>query len=318
MEINEITLRLRNVNEQLSLLYSENTDLTGEQLTQSRRLIEMQNSITEELSVLQNERAQILETSRVREAQIRSQFEERVREADSARLITSGELNLAVRELERLSGENDLISAADAQFSGALSAIASLIENRRFDQAASVISDMREFSNSSSLASLGSFQSRRLYYNQSLDVLETLINETRSMADSHAGNQIEPAVNGQTAALTAENTRLQETAAQLQRTIDALNSGGSGQTRRISELEEAASTLRENVSSLRGEISSLQQQTAEKDRTISALQGENTTLTSTAAELRSANAAHEQEIVSLRAQLAAIRQIMNAESTTPP
>ncbi|MCL2800761.1 MAG: hypothetical protein FWD28_03270 [Treponema sp.] len=96
--------------------------------------------------------------------------------------------------------------------------------------------------------------------------------------------------------LVTRNAQLQDNITELQKTIDALSSGGTGLTRRISELEQ--------------NISALQQSTNEKDSAISQLENENTNFASSINQLRADNTAKDQEIANLRNQLAIIRQLL--------
>ena len=92
------------------------------------------------------------------------------------------------------------------------------------------------------------------------------------------------------------NARLEQSIDEMQKTIEALSSGSSGQAARLLELEDTVSTLRALVSSL-------ENGSAEKDRTISSLENERNSLTRT-------NQSQEQEIANLRNQIDVIRQAL--------
>jgi uncharacterized protein YdcH (DUF465 family) len=295
MEIASIASRLGEVDEELFLLYSSNVTLTSEQITARERLLVMQESFRGELSVLQEERSQILEASRTREARLRTQLEERTREFAAAQQRTAGELDSAVEELNRLSNEQERLAAIDAQIAGGISLVSSFIQNARYEEALHLISNLRDFANNNAVASLRSFQSRREFYNQTLNLMEVMISDARRNSGTGGGaEQFE---------LQSQNLQLQETITSMQRTIDTFNAGSAGQAGRISELETAANTLRRT-------ISSLEQTSAEKDARITSLQNENTNLSSTVTELRAANTANEQEVANLRNQLTIIRQAL--------
>lgn len=297
-EIASIASRLDEVDSELFQLYSSNQDLNAEQLAAQQRLLSMHNVFREELATLQEERSQILEDSRSREARLRAQFEERTREIAAAQQRAAGELDSAVSELERLTNEQERIAAIDAQLSGGLAAINAYMKDSQYDQAAQTIASLRHFCNNNALASSRSFQSKREFYNQALNFIEAMI------ADVRGNSGVRSADAGvEQADLQARNVQLQDTIAEMQKTIDAFNSGSSGQSRRLSELEGT-------VSSLRGNVSSLETSAAEKDRTISTLQGQNANLSQTVTTLQSANSTQEQEIANLRNQLAIIRQAL--------
>ena len=295
MEMATISSRMQEVDDQLLLLYSSNQELTAEQIAAQERLLAMQNAFREELNGLQDERSRILEASRSREARLRAQLDERTREFAAAQQRTSGELDLAMSELDRLTSEQERINAIDAQVSGGLAAANEHIGNGQYDKALQVAGNLRHFCNNNSLSSLRSFQARREFYNQTIDFMEAMILDARVNSGSGGGaEQFE---------LMARNVQLQDNISELQKTIDALSSGGTGLTRRIGELEEVKTQLENSVE--------------EKDSKISSLETENSGLQTAVTDLRTNNtrleqetARQEQRIADLNTQLAAIRLLL--------
>jgi predicted nucleic acid-binding Zn-ribbon protein len=280
-EIESIKSRLNEIGIELSKIYSGSLELTTDQVTAQERLLAIQNAFLDELAGLQDERSQILETSRSREARLRAQLDERTREFAVTQQKTAGELDFAASELDRLTTEQEKIAAIDAQISGGLAAVKDFIQKEQYDQASGVAVNLRRFCNNNSLASSRVFQSRRDFYNQSIDFVEVMINDARKNSGSSSGtDQFE---------LRAKNVQLQNSIDEMQKTIDALSSGGSGSTRRINELE--------------ANISTLQKSSSEKDSTISRLETENSGYTSEITQLRNANTTQEQEMTRLRNQV---------------
>jgi len=298
LEIAAITLRMEEIDRELLLLYSSNIALSSEQIAARERLLSMQGTFRQELSVLNEERSQILEAARAREARLRAQLDERTREFAAVQQQMSGELETAVNQLEQLTREQERLTAIEAHFSGSLAAISGLVQRGQYDQALQSNTNLREFINSS----LSSRHPRREYYNQALTLMEAMIIDARrNSAAGIAAEQVE---------LQTRNTQLQNTINEMQRTIDSFNTGSSGQSRRISELEES-------ITSLRSTNATLTNNSSEKDQTISALQTERTALqaernnlSASVTELRTSNAAHEQEIANLRNQITVIRQLL--------
>jgi chromosome segregation ATPase len=275
MEMATITSRLDEVDDELSKLYSSNQALTVEQIAAQERLLAMQNSFREELAVLQDERSQILESSRSREARLRAQLDERTREFAAAQQKVSGELDFAVSELDRLTTEQEKIAAIDAQVSGGLASVKDYIKDEQYDQASRVVENLRHFCNTNSLASSRVFQSRRDFYNQSIDFVEAMIIDVRKNSGSSLGaEQFD---------LMAKNVQQQEKINDMQKTIDTLSKGGSGLNNRIGELQASIT---------------------EKDEKISSLETEKTNSTAEITRLRNASTAQEQEMSRLRNQVA--------------
>jgi chromosome segregation ATPase len=299
-EIANIATRLDDVDSELMKLYSSNQELTAEQLAAQQRLLAMQSVFRDELAALQEERSNILEDARSKEARLRAQLEERTREFAAAQQRASNELDFAVSELERLTTEQQKIAVVDAQISGALASVSGYVKNSQYEQAEQAVETLRQFLNNNLLSSSRTFQSRREFYNQSVNLMETMIVDARKnsgvQSASGGAEQFEHA---------AKAAQLEDRVAEMQKTIDAYNSGSSGQMRRIGELEET-------VASLRGANSALEQTTAEKDRAISSLETENTNLSANVRQLQSANTTQEQVIVNLRDQLTNIRQTLQS------
>jgi len=305
VEITSISSRLREVDAQLLQLFLSNEDLTAEQLLAREELLSLQISYRDELTVLQNERSRILEDSRSREARLRAQFEERVREVTAVQQQTSAELNLAMIELERLSTEQERNAVIEAQLAGGISAIRSQIDSNQFDLAAQAIENLRQLNNRNTSRS---FQTRREFYNRTLDSLEVMNARLR------AGGGTQIVQGGADELLLVRNAQMEEIISEMQKTIDAFSSGSTGQALRLAELEESVSLLRSSVSSL--EISSL-----EKDRIITSLERDRAELAQTVSardnsllEFSSIVSLQADEIIRLTAQLENIRQVLQSSN----
>jgi len=285
-EISTIASRLEEVDAQLAQLQSSAQELTEEQLAAQERLIALQVTYHDELSVLQEERSRILEDSRSKEARLRSQLEDRTRELAVVRQATSD-------ELDRLTNEQQIIAAIDAQLAGGLGSVSDLVRDGQYDKAAQVVESLRNFSNNNSMSFVRSYQARKEIYNRTIDSMDTIIYEMRKFRSANAEG-IE---------LFEKNAKLEEALAEMQKTVDAFSSGSSNQTRRLRELEDS-------VTALRASVSSLETSASEKDRTISSLEAEKSQLNRTVADLQATTTARDQEITRLRNQLETIRQLM--------
>jgi len=281
MEITNITTRLDEVDDELSKLYSSNQELTKEQIAAQEKLLAMQNSYRDELAVLQEERSQILEASRAREARLRAQLDERTREYAAAQQKVSGELDYANSELDRLTTEQERIAAIDAQFSGGLASAKDYINNGQYDQAESIVENLRHFCNTNTLASSRVFQSRRDFYNQSIDFVEAMIIDAQKNSGSSLGSQQFD--------LQTKNVQQQEKINELQKTIDTLSKGGSGLNSKIGELQASIN---------------------DKDNKISALEADKTKSADDINRLQNSITSKDQDIARLRNQLSVIQQAL--------
>ena len=197
---------------------------------------------------------------------------------------TSDELALAMRELERLTTEQERIDAVDALISGGLVTVSDLIQENEFDQAAFEVEELRQYLNMDFLAASHAFQSRRTFYNQLLDFADTLIEDARRQFD-----------------LIILNARLEEIVSDLHITIDSL--------------EDQRNTLTQTVETKDGAIASLETQRdnlintlGERDGTITYLEGQRNTLTQTVS-------ARDGTITSLEAQRNTLNQTIAARDS---
>jgi archaellum component FlaC len=284
-EITLIISRLEEVDNQLSQFQSG--DLTAEQIEIRERLIAMQNPYREELSHLQEERAQILEESRAREAGVRALLEER----SASQKMTSGEQDPAGSELARLSGEQQILAAIDFQFAGGIASVSSFAKDGQYDQAASTIENLRNLCDNNPVLSSSAYAAKKNFYNQSLDSVETILAHLRATSSEESLE------------LHTKNIHLENAVAEMQKTIDAFSSGASGQTRRIAELDE-------NIKKLESENTSLSQTIAVRDSSINTLNQTIVTRDNTINEMNTLTSAQAREIANLTNQLNTIRQLL--------
>ena len=289
-EIASIVSKLNDIDDQLSKLYSSNQTLTSDQISSQEKLLTLQNYYRDQLAVLQDERSQILEASRLREARLKAQLDERTREFAAAQQKASSELESAINELEKLRTEQEKIAAIDAQISGGIASAKDHIQKKQYDQATGVIENLRRFCNNPALASSRVFQTRKDFYNQSIDFMEAMINDAVKNSGSSSGaDQFE---------LKAENVKLQEKIDELQKTINAQSSGDSGLKSRIDELNAS--------------VSSLQKDSKAKDDEIASLKADKTKAATDVTNLQNASAQKDQEITKLKNQVGIAQQALQA------
>jgi len=291
-EIASIVTRLNEVDDELSKLYSSNQNLNADQKTTQEKLLVLQNNYRDQLAVLQDERSQILEASRLREARLRAQLDERTREFAAAQQKASSDLESAVGELEKLRTEQEKIAAIDAQISGGLASAKENIQKKQYDQATRTVENLRRFCNNNALASSRTFQSRKDFYNQAIDFVDAMIND----AIKNSGSASSSSSDADQSELKDENAKLQEKLAEMQKTIDAQKSGDSGLSKRIDDLN--------------ANVASLQKDSKAKDDRIASLEADKTKAATDITNLQNASAQKDAEITRLKNQVAAVQQAL--------
>jgi chromosome segregation ATPase len=292
--------------------------LDAERAASESNLQNLQEEYRTNLSTLQNERSQILESSRAREASLHAQLEARTRELNAVSEQSQAALSSARSELERLSGEQEKAGVIESQLGGYYAAVNSHIRAGRLGEAAEAVRAMREFLNTPAFQSLKSIQARKELYVSAADSLDVMISEARKNSGAPAAGTPGTLPAGELERALTElqnrNAQLEETAAGLNRTIAAYSSQGSGLEQRIAEIQEEEAALRTMNQSF-------QQQVADRDQTIAGLQSQSvaqseiiTARESSITTLQAENASQAETIENLNAQLVTIRQALQALS----
>jgi chromosome segregation ATPase len=320
----ETALRLQEKEHEISLVVSKLTDVDAElqelQMSagleaEERRetLRRLQEDYRSSLDTLQNDRTEILETARARETALHAQLEERAKELAAVSERSEAALNSAQAELGRLSALEERMSAIDGQIAGYYASVNEYMRNGEYGGAEEVLRSMKDFLNTPAFQGISAFNARKGLYAASAAALEAGVNAAqRTGPVSEPVSVSDAAGDTDIAELRAENARLAENAAELERTIAAFNSQGSDLARRISEYEESIQTLRTQASAQEGII-------AARDTAIAELQSGNAELNGTLAlrdaaitQLRAQGAEQAAAIESLNNQLTSIRQALQA------
>jgi chromosome segregation ATPase len=315
-EISFIMSKLSGVDSELQNLQSSVESMSMESLASKKEaelrisnLQKLQDEYRVNLSTLQNERSQILEASRAREASLHAQLEARTRELNAVSEQGRAELGSARSELERLSAEQERAAVIEGQLGGYYRTVLNHVRGGRPGEAAAAVEALREFLGSPAFSGSPAALSRREIYLAAANALDALIREAQRPAALSGGDAAQTL-----AALQERNARLEESVAELNRTIAAYNSRGSDLDRQMSETEGAAAALRTLNQSL-------QQQVDDREQTIAGLQSQSAAQSEIIAardarigELQAANAAQTETIANLNTQLESIRQALQALS----
>ncbi|MDR0387767.1 MAG: hypothetical protein LBH57_06985 [Treponema sp.] len=285
--------------------------LDDERADSGTALRSLQEEYRSSLSSLQNERSQLLETSRAREAALRTQLEAGARELAAVTEQAQASLSSVRGELERLSGEQEKAGVIESQLGAYYAMVNSQIREGLPDDAADTLALMREYLNTPAFQSIRPFQTRKALYSASVDLLEGMIDEIK------AGNVAEtasvPAMSGDAEQIISDLWRKN---AELEEALEDLNKTSATATRtetalktQTADLERRLAAARSSEATLRTRNTALEQQTAERERSLTALQSQNNTLTQTVA-------ARDNSIAALQTQNSTLTQTVAARDTT--
>jgi chromosome segregation ATPase len=285
--------------------------LDAERAGSEAALKSLQDEYRSSLSSLQHERSQLLESSRAREAALRSQLEAKTRELAAVTEQAQASLSDARSELERLSGDQEKAAVIESQLGGYYALVNDQIRKGLLDEAADTLRIMREYLHTPAFQSLRPIQARRDMYVSSIDILEGVINDLR--ASKAAASAPAPAVNGDAEQIISDLWRKN---AELEESLEAMNKAAAASAStetafkaQTVDLERRLAAAVSSENTLKTRTAALEQQTAEREKTIAALQSQNGALTQTVA-------ARESSIAALQSQNGALTQTVAARESS--
>ena len=293
-EIAQWTSRLRDIDNELRALHSGNQELTAEQRAAESRLLALQNDYRLELENLQRERALILEESRAREATLQAQLASRTRDLAVVAQQGATAVELALNEINRLSGEQSQTAVIESQLGVLFANLNNQIFNYRIDEAEETINTIRLYMNTPAFQSLRFMTERKELYTQSLNTFETVLEETRRNLAGEGS--IDRSIEQTLADLQARHAQLEQDLAERDREIAASSSQGTRANRRVVDLER-------NITDLQNRNTSLEASSAQKDRTIATLESNSAQKDRTIATLESNSAQMDSRIAALESSL---------------
>jgi chromosome segregation ATPase len=311
-EIALVVSQLEGVDAELQVLHSSNQELSAEQRAAEERLTGLQTEYLAGLAALRDERSQILEDSRDREAKLRAQMEARIRELTAVSEQSEAELDAARSEMERISAEQEKAASIEAQMGGYFITLGDQIRANRLPAAAETLKTMRVFINTPAFQGLRSIQARKELYARTINAMEQMVEETRknqaALVLAAAGQFTDEETEKTLAALREENARLQENVTELGKSFAAVNSQGSEQTQRLIDLQGEAASLRAERADLQRQTAELRQQSADLRQQSADLQQQNSAL-------QASESQKNQDIASLQSSNANLTQTVSARDT---
>jgi chromosome segregation ATPase len=312
-EINGILSRLQDAGEEYRELQASVETLTEEQQERAAYLLAVQDEYRKTLSLLEDDRSKILEDSRMREASLRAQAEERTKEL--AAQIEQGQVNLgaAMEELARISGDQERAAAAEAQLGGYYTILANQITTGQNAEAALMLVSMRSFLTSSLFQASRSLDARRQTHLAAVGSLETLVDALRRLEGTDPAPLPSDGDGGFREQVAALEQRIQDQ----ERTIAAFNSQDTEQGRMIAGFETT-------ISELRSANSNQQQTLNQRDAAIQELRTQHASqeqriaeLSAAASQLQSGSAALSRSNEELRRLMESIPQVVEQAVEQP-
>jgi chromosome segregation ATPase len=271
-----VVLKLQAIDTEYKGLQVSVESLTASQRQRAASLLILSEEYQRTLVTLNEEKARILEESRLREADLRAQAEERAKAFTSRIEQGRAELDAATEELKKLGTEQERANRAEREMSGFYALLNSQIESGRLVEASNTIKSMREFLDAPSLKALRVFEERKKTYYAAIDAMEKVI------ASSSYGVTVQNAAQEETLAeMKARNISLE-------RLLSAYTAEGADQNKIIAEYAEALSQLEissagqqdalnkqdSEIQLLRSEIAQREQRVSELNSSIATLQAQ--------------------------------------------
>ncbi|GHU76952.1 hypothetical protein FACS189461_5080 [Spirochaetia bacterium] len=255
-------------------LNSFRAQLEAERLLSAGNLQRLQEEYRTSLGNLQSERAQILEASRIREANQKALAEKQIGELSGRYEQSRAELGSAQEELRRLSSEQERAALVEGQLAGFYSAVQNQLNAGQLREAGDTLNAMREFINTPSFRSVRALQNRKDMHLAAIAAFQGLIEETLKVRQlsSLPPPQQPPLIDEETvkaplnAQISALNLQIEDQKAEIA-ALQTSAADGSGLQRQVTELQGQLTTLRtQNAAQT--------QQIAERESTITELRSQ--------------------------------------------
>jgi len=267
-EISMISLKLEEIDAELQELYSSNLEHTAEQMEAERRLKALQEDYRAMLTFLQNEKSEILENARIKEAELQALLDSKTRELAFITEQSIDVLDAAYNEMERLNREQARSTAVEAEIGAFFTNLNGQINNNQLDDATVTIQSIRDFMDTPSFQAIRSLQTRKNLYVQAIDLFETMIEMKKNPLNAKPA-ETDITAEKILADMQLNITRLEQDVIERDKTITALSSEGTGTAALIMEKDSQISSLRSDLTA--------QTQTAETtQRALNTVRAENT------------------------------------------
>ncbi|MDR0689513.1 MAG: hypothetical protein LBG08_04510 [Spirochaetaceae bacterium] len=263
--------RIARINVELAA-YREQLD--AERLATELNLQKLQEDYRSSLAGLQAERAGILEASRVSEANLKAQLEEKTGEMTQRYEQNQEALNAAREELRHLADEQDRAALVERQMGGFYTLAQNHLREGAPEKALEALALMREFLETPSFQTVRAIQSQKEVHLAAINTLSVAVEGLLQGAIPLAPP--DPREAEELLALKEENTALTQTIADQTREIEAYKSQGADLTRTISALRTQNTAQERDISALKSENTAQVQQIGAQERDISTLRIQNT------------------------------------------
>ncbi|GHV66900.1 hypothetical protein AGMMS49928_02720 [Spirochaetia bacterium] len=275
-------------------LNSFRAQLETERQQSAGNLQRLQEEYRTSLTNLQTERAQILEASRIREANQKAQAEKQLGELSGRYEQSRAELGTAQEELRRLSSEQERAALVEGQLAGFYSSVQNQLHAEQLKEAGDTLNAMREFINTPSFRNVRALQNRKDMHLAAIAAFQGLIDETLKVRQLSSvppvdEEAVKAPLNAQISALNLQLQDQKNEIAALQKNA----AEGSGLGRQVTELQSQVTVL-------------------QKDK--DALQAQHDTLNETLTQRNNTIAEKDTAIADLQTQLATIRQALQSLS----
>jgi chromosome segregation ATPase len=272
-------------------------ELDGERRAGELTLQKLREEYRSSLAGLQAERAGILEASRVSEADLKAQLEEKTGELTQQYEQNREDLNLAREELRRLTDEQERSALVERQMSGFYTLVQAHMREGTPEKALETLALMREFLETPAFQTIRAIQFQKEGHLAAINSLSAVVEGLLGQGPRPVSAGPDPREE-EIAALREENAALTQTIADRTGEINVYRSQGTELTRTMQEFEGTISTLRSQNTTQSQTISA-------QERDLNALRTQNTTQAQTIS-------AHERDLSALRSQNTAQAQTISA------
>ena len=269
-QINDILARSTAVDQEYRLLLGSLESLSEAQRERVAFLAAMQEEYRSTLSNLEDEKARILEDSRLREAFLRAQAEARVKDLSSQLEHGETSLSAAMEELRKLDVQQQSINRIESQMGGFYRTLDNQIAGGRVSEVPGTLNAMKDFLNTPSFQGIQVLETRRLVHLAAISVMERAVSIDGGTVQSEGGEAYGEISGEKSGEISLEELKARNAALSA---MEELETSYAEQKQALNQRDSEILVLREEIiqkedqlSSLNSELSSLQTQYYELQR----------------------------------------------------
>jgi len=295
-------------------LIADDETPTPEQLAVYEQLMAQREELSDAMETTWDERARLLYETREQEAELQAHLDAGIYDFDLRAYMPDSELDALNEEFAQLFMEQTHAERVEALIANLFASTRRQIAESRFYEVEETIASLRGILNDPTFLALRTVQPRRELYVQATDAIETLLARYQIAQEAIRTGVLPPDRDAEIR-LEQEIARLVEELAAMENIVTTIDIAEANSAQFIAQLENTINNLQSTNAALNSQVGNLQSANATLNSQVGNLQSANATLNSQVGNLQSANTALNSQVGNLQSANATLNsQVDNLQS----